>query len=91
MLDLAIQFLLQNPIAMKVVVIILAARAIFKPLCIAAQKYVDETETKADDAFLAKVQANAIYKGIHFVLDYVFSLKLPTVPVEKPVENPPAQ
>lgn len=79
MLEQIIAFLLQYPVAMKAVIIMQSARLIFKPLCAAVQKYVDESEATWDNELWVKIQDNKVFKAIAFVLDYAFSIKIPKV------------
>lgn len=78
LIDQIVQFLMQNPIAMKAVIIMVGARAVFKPLCIGIQAYVDASDDEGkDNALWAKVKENKIFKTLEFILDYAFSIKLP--------------
>jgi hypothetical protein len=74
-------FLAQYPILMHIVVVMGMMRMVFKPLTIAIQSYVDNSDDGGkDNAFWEKVKANPIYKGLAFVLDYVGSIKIPVAP-----------
>lgn len=70
------------PILLTIAAIMGMARLILKPLMTFLHEMVVVTETKRDDEILAKVETSAVYKGLLFVLDWVFSLKL-AKPVKK--------
>lgn len=54
-----------------------AARLAFKPITIAAHKFVASTATAEDDAVLARIEASRFWRVALFVLDYFASVKLP--------------
>ena len=56
-----------------------ALRLIFKPIMMALENYVANTPSDTDDQKLAKFEASPIYRGLSHLLDYVGSVKLPTV------------
>jgi hypothetical protein len=51
-------------------------RAVLKPLFAMLHAYVDATPNLADNEALAKIEDSSILKGIYFVLDYLFSVKV---------------
>jgi hypothetical protein len=61
----------------QVLMIMGLARLCMKPIMVAAGEVVKITPSTKDDAFLDKLLANPIYKGVCFVLDWTLSLKLP--------------
>lgn len=72
-----LEFLMSNEAFVKFAVIVTVARGIFKPLCAAINKYVEESETLKDNEIWAKIQANKAFKALSWVMDYVGSIKLP--------------
>tara|TARA_R110002167_G_C12491385_1_gene635443 strand:+ start:269 stop:505 length:237 start_codon:yes stop_codon:yes gene_type:complete len=64
------------PIIMTILSVMGMARLILKPLMTFLHEMVVVTESTKDNEILDKVEASKIYKGLLFVLDYAFSLKL---------------
>jgi hypothetical protein len=77
MLEMILELIAKYPMASAVFVVIGVLRAVFKPVFMLAQAYVDATPSKNDDAILGKVRESKIVKGLEFVLDYLASIKLP--------------
>ena len=69
-------FAAKYPIILTILSIMGMARLILKPLMTFLHEMVVVTETTKDNEILDKVEASKIYKGLLFVLDYAFSLKL---------------
>lgn len=82
--EILIQFLIQAsskyPIVMTIFMVIGILRAVNKPLFALWRSYVTETETKADDELLDKVESSKITKAILFVLDWTASVKVQPKP-----------
>ena len=76
MFDLSV-FVQQYPVLSHILAGIAVARLFFKPTFTYLHSIADATATTKDNAFLAKVEGSAIYKGISFVLDWTLSIKLP--------------
>lgn len=77
-MEFIIQKLISDyPFLLKVLVFMALARSIFKPLCAAVNKYVEESESLKDNELWKKVQENKVFKAFAFVLDYTASIKLP--------------
>lgn len=72
-----LDFLMSNEMFVKFAVIVTVARGIFKPLCSAINKYVEESETLSDNELWSKIQDNKIFKSVAWLMDYVASVKLP--------------
>lgn len=51
-------------------------RLVFKPLMAGVSEAVKNTESKKDDALLAKVESNIVYKGFIFLVDMLASIKI---------------
>jgi hypothetical protein len=64
------------PIILTIASIIGMARLILKPLMTFAHSLVAVTPTERDNELLKRAEESAIYKGLVWVLDFVFSLKL---------------
>ena len=64
-------------------------RVVFKPLRDFLGAVVKATATQKDDEFFEKIERSPIIKGIAYVLDWLFSIKLPAkkVAVEAPPEG----
>jgi hypothetical protein len=62
--------------AVSAVAIVGTLRLFFKPIMAAIETGVKESETKADDKVLAKVQGNIIYKAFIFLVDLIGSIKI---------------
>lgn len=72
-----IDFLSKYPMLLQVIIAMGTARMIFKPLMVFIQEVVNVTPSTKDNEFFEAMKANAIYKAIAFMLDYVGSIKLP--------------
>lgn len=64
------------PIVLTILSIMGMARLILKPLMTFLNEMVVVTETTKDNEILEKVEKSKAYKGVLFVLDYAFSLKI---------------
>jgi hypothetical protein len=64
-----------------------AARVVFKPLMALVHAVVAVTPSKADDEALAKAESSRAYQVGAFLVDYLFSLKLPVKASPAPVEG----
>lgn len=53
-------------------------RLFVKPIMVAIETIIKDTDTQKDDEALAKIKSNPVIKTIAFVMDYVLSIKLPT-------------
>lgn len=65
----------QNPKIASIIMIIGGFRIIFKPVMLALEAFVQDSESKKDDEILAKVKGHVVYKVFSFILDYAFSIK----------------
>jgi len=65
------------PITASILSVIGAFRVFFKPTLAFIKDIVLKTSSKKDDELLLKVESSKIYKGFVFVIDYLFSIKLP--------------
>jgi len=68
--------LAQYPSTMKVVLVIGLARVFMKPTMSFLRQVITLTETKKDDTILKKIEENAIFKMVLYVLDWSLSVKL---------------
>lgn len=59
--------------------VVFTSRMVFKPLLALARTYVKSTKTLDDDAWLDKVEGSQAVKTFGFVLDWIFSIKLPAL------------
>lgn len=62
--------------AVQVIGIIGSLRIFVKPTMSLLLAYTDFTESKDDDAKLAKLKENKIYKGLVYALDWFSSIKI---------------
>lgn len=72
-----IELVSKYPVLGSVVAVMGMARLILKPLMVFLKEAVLATPSDKDDLVLGKVEGSKIYKAIVFLLDYLFSLKLP--------------
>lgn len=72
-----VQLAMQYPQVVKFLMVMSVCRLIMKPVCSAYIKYVEDTPEKDDDRRLADIQANPKFKLILYILDLLFSVKLP--------------
>jgi len=63
--------------AITIFTIMGASRFVFKPLIEIARGYVAMTPSKKDDEVVEEIIESKIFKSIRFVLDWMFSIKLP--------------
>lgn len=75
-MDAILELVNQSVILQKVVLVLIIARAVNKPLFSLLHAYVNATPWSRDNQLLAKIEASKIYKGVCWVLDYLFSIKL---------------
>lgn len=76
-IPMIVSFAQQYPVVAGIFIVMGILRAIMKPLFALFHAYVDATvDNQADNALLAKIEDSSIFKGIVFVLDYLFSVKL---------------
>lgn len=75
--DAIIAFAMQYPWVVTVLVILQVVSMVFKPLCDAAQRYVDSTVETDDDEILVKVKAHPVFRAINYVLDWSAGIKIP--------------
>lgn len=73
---LIIELAQQHPHVMSVVVIIGVLRAVFKPLQLVVDKYVEATPDKADDSKWAQAKQSKVFKFIAWLVDYTASIKI---------------
>lgn len=78
-----LDFLAMNPHLAVLITIMTICRAVFKPGCALIQTYVDSTPWESDNQKWTAVQQNKIFKAVAFIMDFLFSLKLPK-PTPKP-------
>ena len=70
--------LAKYPAVTSVLVIIGGFRAALKPLREVLGAIVGATPTQKDDLMLTKVEGSKVYAAIKFVVDLLFSIKLPS-------------
>ena len=73
---LIVELAQKYPQAMTVIVVIGVLRAIFKPLQLVVDKYVEATPDKADDGKWAVMKTSRAFKFIAWFLDYTASIKI---------------
>jgi len=77
MADLITTLLAKYPAIVSVLSGIGAFRLVFKPLMTAVDSYEASTPSTKDDAAVKKVEDSKVYKAAMWLMDYVFSIKLP--------------
>jgi hypothetical protein len=75
--DIVIFFAQKNPSLLGFFAAMGVFRAVFKPIMLLLEKYVEATPSKSDDEKLEKLKANKHYKALVVVVDYLMSIKLP--------------
>lgn len=71
-MDLSAKF----PFVMSALALMGAVRLLNKPIFAFLHAFVEVTPTEKDNQILGKVEESKFYKGLCFVLDYLFSVKL---------------
>ena len=84
MLEEGIAQIIQSTLASKpelavAVTVISVSRAIMKPLCALVIAYVEASPSKGDDQMLADLRENVWFKKVMWVMDLLFSVKLPEI------------
>lgn len=82
-MEFVMAYVAAHPPLFKMILIIIGTRAIFKPLCMGIQAYVDASESTSDNVLWDKIKSNPVFKGFSFFLDYIFSLKFPVKKEDK--------
>lgn len=67
----------ENPRLSVALMFIGVFRAVFKPVMLVVERYVEATETKNDDEWLENLKKNKVYLAIAWLADYLLSIKLP--------------
>lgn len=71
------QLIVDYPILVKILLGMAVARMVFKPLMMAIEQKVRNTEDKADDEKLKRFKSGNLYLILTFLLDLTTSIKLP--------------
>jgi len=74
--DFVLEQALKNPWIFTILAVVGVARMVLKPLMSFFHTYVKATKSLKDDKLYNKISNSKIYKGIIWVLDYLFSIKL---------------
>lgn len=72
MLQLAVKW----PILSTILMFMGTLRLVMKPIVALLHKWVESTETKKDDEWLARVESSVMWKAVLFALDWFGSIKL---------------
>lgn len=75
--DAILAFVMAHPSLIVAISVMQTSRLIFKPLCTAAQTYVDSTVDKGDDEILVAIKKHWAFRALEFVLDWSLSIKIP--------------
>lgn len=78
-----VEWLINNPKYAMLITIISVARMVFKPLMTLLQDVIAATPSKVDDEWLKKMMESKGYKTVAWFVDYLLSIKLPTVKSDK--------
>jgi hypothetical protein len=79
MLELLTELITKWPWVHYVLIAVGVMRVVFKPLFSLLQAAALATPSPKDDSFLAAVMDSKIYKAVAYALDYLGSIKLPSV------------
>jgi len=85
-LQLVSSYLASHPELAMLVTIISVSRLIMKPLCALIIAYVEATPDKADDQKLAELRESPMFKKLLWIVDLIFSIKLPEVKKDEPAQ-----
>jgi len=77
---LILALLQKQPWFGTLVAVIGLSRIVMKPIFSVIPQIIKETPTQADDAWLARFQKSGAYRIGSFVVDFLFSVKLPQMP-----------
>ena len=66
----------KHEIVFSIIMVMGMARLVLKPLMVFLHEIVLISPTDKDNKALSKLEDSKIYKGLLFVLDYLFSLKV---------------
>jgi len=77
MLEYVLALAAQYPQAAAVLMVIGLLRAVFKPLQLVVDAYVQATPDGTDDSKWAEIKESKWFKAIAWLLDYTASIKLP--------------
>jgi len=69
------QLMVQYPWIATIFMVIGVIRVVVKPLMALAKSVAASTPSAKDDAVVAGLESNKIYKTVLFVIDWIFSLK----------------
>ena len=69
------QLMVQFPWIATIFMVIGVIRVVVKPLMELAKSVAASTPSAKDDAAVASLESNKIYKTVLFVIDWIFSLK----------------
>jgi hypothetical protein len=69
------QLMVQFPWIATIFMVIGVIRVVVKPLMELAKSVAASTASAKDDAAVASLESNKIYKTVLFVIDWIFSLK----------------
>ena len=69
------QLMVQFPWIATIFMVIGVIRVVVKPLMELAKSIAASTPSTKDDAAVASLESNKIYKTVLFVIDWIFSLK----------------
>lgn len=75
-IEYVLKYAQEYPVILAILAVLGSTRVLLKPLFAFFHAFVQQTETKKDDLFLESVEASKLYKGLLFVLDWLFSIKL---------------
>lgn len=75
-MDIVLELVSKYPLIASVLLVIGGCRVVLKPLMSVLRSLAIYTPTPKDDEILDKVEDSKVYKGVVWVLDYLFSLKL---------------
>lgn len=76
-IEIVLMLAQKNPALLGVFALMGVLRAVFKPLMLLLDKFVEATPSKSDDAWLEKLKASKHYQAFAIFVDYISSIKLP--------------
>ena len=76
-MEFVMEIMYNHPELASVFIVIGVLRAVFKPIQLVVDKYVEATPDKDDDGKWEKIKDSKAYKFIAWLLDYSASIKIP--------------
>jgi hypothetical protein len=77
--EMILNLILANPKAMGFVTLVGALKLVVGPFCDAVIWYIGQTPGQEDDQWLAEVRESKWFKALAYIVNLLFSVKIPEV------------